>query len=82
MYTYVPAGLIGSQVAWSLKDFLSTFLGGTFFINYIENIVYVELLADEIRLLKKFVCIARGNACNVEVVVLTIWGGLIAATIV
>jgi hypothetical protein len=51
-------------------------------MNYIENIVHVELLADEIRLLKKFVCIARGNACYVEVVVLTIWGGLVAATIV
>ena len=49
-------------------------------MQYIGNIADVELLADKIRLLKKFVCIARGNACYVEVVVLTIWGGLVAAT--
>ena len=46
-------------------------------MQYIGNIADVELLADKIRLLKKFVCIARGNAFYVEVVVLKIWCGLV-----
>lgn len=46
-------------------------------MQYIVNISDVELFADKIRLLKKSVCIARVNAFYVEVVVLTIWCGLV-----
>ena len=53
----MTAGLIGSHVPWSPKDFLSTLLVSTFLMRCIRNVPSVRELTIITLMLKKSVCI-------------------------